>query len=163
MTEAERRQAQMAMQRAMNGQVNFGSPGVAGVPSNLPGGGPQLPQGIRSVGSMAQLPTLDPIESPMNQMRSGGQSGGGGILRSIGDALKDYGPLALAGFSAVEGYQANRRSEEMMKKAIQAEEERKAMVQRGRERRAGMQSPDYSPIFASDNPYSRIRPVGRGA
>lgn len=122
--------------------------------------GPQSPMQSAPMPGMGgfQMPSVSafdegPIIAPNGPAQPPQESPG--ILQQIGNAATKYGPLALAGLSAFEGYRANKRSEELMKRAIQEEEEKKKMIAAGRVRRAGMQPRDLSPMFASDNPYAR--------
>lgn len=127
------------------------------------GGGARGPMQPRSFEPLMPPPTsgldLDP--------RDGHELGAGEALKSVGGFAKDYGPLALAGLGAYEGWQQNKKAEEMMDRAIAAEEERKQRVREGIERsRAAEQrrvARPASPIMNEGNPYRRIPAVGGGA
>lgn len=101
------------------------------------------------------IPNEVPVFAPQREGR--------GLIQSVGDMAKEWGPLVLAGLAAYEGHQSGKKQEEMVERAIREQEERKAMVRRGRERRAALPPTDHSDTFASDNPYRRRIPsVGGG-
>ena len=115
--------------------------------------GPRIP----SVGNFAPPPPdigggMNMEEaSPVPEQRRG-------ILPAIGDALKEYGPLAIAGLSAYEGFQQNRKSEEMMKRAIAEQEAKKAMLAEGRARRDELSVANLSQNYSDPgNPYAARR------
>jgi len=132
--------------------------GVAGVPPHLGGaGGPVGAMPYRSM-----VPAVGSLSGRDLDLIPDRESIGGG-LRAVGQFAKDYGPLVLSGLGMYEGWQQNKKAEEMMEKAIAAEERRRADVMAGIERRRAMETPDLSSTFESDNPYRRrIRSVGSG-
>lgn len=100
--------------------------------------------------AMMQAPSDPPGMEPKRE----------GFLPAIGDLLKDYGPLALAGLSAWEGHKQSKKQDEMIERSIAEEEARKKMVAEGRARRDAMPQADYSDLYDDPgNPYRKRRSI----
>lgn len=147
-------------------------------------GGIGTGQGIGAAPLGAQIPAVGgPQRSPQMQMpqpmmpapqasmdldpRDDHDTGVGDVLRSVGGAAKEYGPLALAGLSAYEGWQKDKKAEQMMERAIAEEQERKQRVLQGIEESRAFEarrtSQPRDPIVNESNPYRRRIPaVGGG-
>lgn len=149
----QKRDFASSARRAMQGpQVGDTLPGFD------PGMAGRGPQALPSVGGGVAMPGMGGGGGMMDQGPNFGMKwmGPGGILPAVGGAIKDYGPLALAGLSAWEAHQQAKRQEEMQDRALAIAEEENAARRETRER--GLQGlrdlerPDLSGTFA--DPYN---------
>lgn len=93
--------------------------------------------------------------------------GARGVIPAIGHALKEYGPLALSGLGFLDAHNQGQHAEQLLERAIAAEEEKQRRVHAGiEERRALERERAQAPrqlMQNPSNPYYRVPSVGRGA
>lgn len=118
----------------------------------------QTPGAIPNVGG----PHLPSPNVPTNAM-SWGDVGGG--IKNVGEWVLKNPDSILALASLYQGYQDNKRANQLQDKAIASSEQRMKLGHDAAQQLMGLQRPDLSDVYTDPgNPYARrIRSVGRGA
>lgn len=90
---------------------------------------------------------------------------GMGVVSKIGDFLGNHGDQILGAGAIGEGYLNSRRSSDLRNQAIglsnQSYSDRAPLRSAGVSGMLNDTPPDLSSVFASGNPYSKIKPRGR--
>lgn len=146
--------------KALGTVATLGSLGALGpvgaALGSIPGAG-AVASGVSKVGGvLGHIPGA----SQVGNMITGGK-GLSGAVSKIGGFLGDHGDQLLGAGSLYEGYKANQKSNDLMNEALSTAKQ--SYADRAPLRSAGVsgmlntQRPDLSSVYASANPYSKVR------
>lgn len=146
--------------KALGTVATLGSMGalgpVAGALEAIPGAGAVMGGLSKVGGALSSIPGAGAIESGVSKL--GGVSG---MANTAGGFLKNHGDQLLGAGSAYQGYKDSQKSNDLMNQALgianQSYADRAPLRTAGVQGMVNNKAPDLSSVFASGNPYSKIR------